>query len=158
MVMKGRGRGTSPLARRVDHPSRADEHRIDASEHSEQIADGERRHVHAHARQAWREAGDVADGGDRSSTLAKGAAALIKGITPGCVLGRFWAGDGLCVDWRCCVCWGLAWDGWRRRASKLTDGHLRGPGASHEAPNAGGEREAHTSAFSKEGRRPPVLL
>ena len=37
MVMKGRGRGTSPLARRVDHPSRADEHRIDASEHSEQI-------------------------------------------------------------------------------------------------------------------------
>ena len=36
--------------------------------------------------------------------------------------------------------------GWLAAAGlKLTDGHLRGPGAGDEAPIAGGEREGRTS-------------
>ena len=60
-----------------------------------------------------REAGDVADGGDRPSTLAKGAAAGVDQPAP-CDMGVFF-GRGLCR--RSCVCLGLAWDGWRRASS-----------------------------------------
>ena len=80
--------------------------------------------AYAHAMQAVLEAGEVADGGGRPRTLAQGPAADGFRIAPGCVLGydsgRRWA-----VSWRCCVCWGLAWDGWLA-GLELTDGHLRG--------------------------------
>ena len=152
MVMKGRGRGTSPLARRVDHPSRADERRIDASEHSEQTCGwrtGKTMTRHAHARQAWREAGDVADGGDRPSTLAKGAAATLShcsGVCIGAILGGRRA---LC---RLAVLRLLGTSlGWLAAAGlKLTDGHLRGPGASHEARECRRRaREAHLVTANK---------
>ena len=49
-------------------------------------------------------------------------------------MGLFWAGDGLCLC-RLAVLRLLGTSlGWLAAAGlKLTDGHLRGPGASHEA-------------------------
>ena len=78
--------------------------------------------AYAHAMQAVLEAGEVADGGGRPRTLAQGPAAdvSLRGVYWGMIPG----GDGL-VSWRCCVCWGLAWDGWLA-GLELTDGHLRG--------------------------------
>ena len=79
--------------------------------------------AYAHAMQAVLEAGEVADGGGRPRTLAQGPAADGFRIAP-VYWGMIPGGDGL-VSWRCCVCWGLAWDGWLA-GLELTDGHLRG--------------------------------
>ena len=71
--------------------------------------------------------------------------ASLRGVYWGMIPG----GDGL-VSWRCCVCWGLAWDGWLA-GLELTDGHLRGQTGcdSHGAPAAGGEREGRTLMNTK---------
>ena len=80
--------------------------------------------AYAHAMQAVLEAGEVADGGGRPRTRAQGPAADVFASLRGVYWGMIPGGDGL-VSWRCCVCWGLAWDGWLA-GLELTDGHLRG--------------------------------
>ena len=66
--------------------------------------------AYAHAMQAVLEAGEVADGGGRPRTRAQGPAADVFASLRGVYWGMIPGGDGL-VSWRCCVCWGLAWDG-----------------------------------------------
>ena len=80
--------------------------------------------AYAHAMQAVLEAGEVADGGGRPSTLAKGPAADVFASLRGVYWGMIPGGMGLC---RLAALRLLGTSlGWLLAGLELTDGHLRG--------------------------------
>ena len=124
MVMKGRGRGTSPLARRVDRSlSSSRRKRAFRGRTNMRVAkETARLAAYAHAMQAVLE---VADGGGRPSTLAKGPAADVFASLRGVYRGMILGGDGLVCRLAVLRLLGTSL-GWLLAGLELTDGHLRG--------------------------------